>query len=155
MPIVFWASFEPWAKAMNAAEPTCKRRKRLAIGLRLDRRKTQYSATIKAKAMKKPSSGEVTIGISTLLTMPLMLSAPVPAATIVAPRRPPISAWLLELGRPCCQVMRFQVIAPMSAAAMTTWVVVASSTSPLAIVLATAVPANAPMKLNAVAMRMA
>ena len=27
MPIVFWASFEPWAKAMNAAEKTCSRRK--------------------------------------------------------------------------------------------------------------------------------
>ena len=39
--------------------------------------------------------------------------------------------------------------------AITTCVVVASLTSPLAIVLATAVPANAPMKLNAVAMRMA
>ena len=155
MPIVFWASFEPWANAMNAAEPTCKRRNRAAIGFRCDRRKIQYRATMKAKAMTKPSSGEVTIGISTLLTMPLMFSAPVPAATIVAPSRPPISAWLLELGRPCCQVMRFQAIAPMSAAAMTTWVVVASSTSPLAMVLATAVPANAPMKLNAVAMRMA
>ena len=70
------------------------------------------------KAMKKPSSGEVNIGISTLLTMPLILSAPVPAATIVAPSRPPMSAWLLELGRPCCQVMRFQAIAPMSAAAI-------------------------------------
>ncbi len=41
MPIVFWASFEPWAKAMNAAEPTCRRRKRTAIGLRLDDRKIQ------------------------------------------------------------------------------------------------------------------
>ena len=38
---------------------------------------------------------------------------------------------------------------------MTTWVVVASSTRPLAMVLATAVPANAPMKLNAVAMMIA
>ena len=62
--------------------------------------------------MKKPSSGEVIIGMSTLLTMPLIFSAPVPAATIVAPRRPPISAWLLELGRPCCQVIRFHAIAP-------------------------------------------
>ena len=56
--------------------------------------------------------------------MPLTLSAPTPAPMIVAPSRPPISAWLLELGRPCCQVMRFQVIAPMSAAATIAWVVV-------------------------------
>ena len=46
---------------------------------------------------------------------------------------------------------RFQAIAPMSAAATTAWVVVCSSTSPAPIVFATAVPANAPMKLNAVA----
>ena len=41
MPIVFWASFEPWAKAMNAAEKTWSRRNRRAIGLRCERRKTQ------------------------------------------------------------------------------------------------------------------
>ena len=80
-----------------------------------------------------------------------MLSAPTPAAMIVAPIRPPIRAWLLELGRPSRQVMRFQVIAPMSAAATIAWVVVVSSTRPAPIVLATAVPANAPMKLKAVA----
>ena len=87
--------------------------------------------------------------------MPLTFSAPVPTPMIVAPSRPPISAWLLELGRPCCQVIRFQAIAPMSAAATIAWVVVWSSTRPLPIVVATAVPANAPMKLNAVAIRMA
>ena len=105
--------------------------------------------------MVKPRIGEVIIGMSTLLTMPSMFSAPNPAPMIVAPSRPPMSAWLLELGRPRCQVMRFQVIAPMSAAATMAWVVVASFTRPLPMVLATAVPRNAPMKLNAVAIRMA
>ena len=38
------------------------------------------------------------IGISTLSMMPSTLNAPGPAATSVAPSRPPISAWLLELG---------------------------------------------------------
>ena len=28
MPIVFWASLEPWAKAMNPADTTWRRRKR-------------------------------------------------------------------------------------------------------------------------------
>ena len=51
--------------------------------------------------------------------------------------------------------MRFQAIAPRSAAATTACVVEASSTSPDPIVLATAVPANAPMKLNDAAMRIA
>ena len=43
----------------------------------------------------------------------------------------------------------------MSAATTTACVVVASSTRPLPIVFATAVPANAPMKLNDAAMRIA
>ena len=64
-------------------------------------------------------------------------------------------AWLLELGRPSHHVSRFQTIAPMSAAATIACVVLASLTSPAPIVLATAVPAKAPMKLNAVAMAMA
>ncbi len=64
-------------------------------------------------------------------------------------------AWLLELGSPRRQVMRFQMIAPMIAAATTAWVVVASLTSPEPIVLATAVPAKAPMKLNEAAIRIA
>ena len=46
-------------------------------------------------------------------------------------------------------------MAPISAAPTTAWVVVASSTSPAPIVLATAVPAKAPMKLNAAAIRIA
>ncbi len=64
-------------------------------------------------------------------------------------------AWLLELGRPSRQVIRFQAIAPRSDAATTACVVVASSTRPAPIVLATAVPANAPMKLNEAAIRIA
>ena len=64
-------------------------------------------------------------------------------------------AWLLELGRPSHHVSRFQTIAPRSAAATIACVVLASLTRPAPIVLATAVPANAPMKLNAVAMAMA
>ncbi len=43
-------------------------------------------------------------------------------------------------------------MAPMSAAMTTASVVVSSLTRPAPIVLATAVPANAPMKLNAAAM---
>ena len=83
---------------------------------------------------------------------PWTLIAPNPAATMVAPSSPPMSAWLDELGRPSHHVMRFQVMAPMSDAATIAWVVVSSFTRPAPIVLATAVPANAPMKLNAVAM---
>ena len=99
--------------------------------------------------------GDVTSGTMTLFQMPGRLSWSAPAPTIVAPSSPPISAWLLELGRPSHQVMRFQMIAPISAAATIACVVLASLTRPAPMVLATAVPANAPMKLNAAAMRMA
>ena len=63
-----------------------------------------------------------------------------------------MSAWLEELGREYHHVMRFQAMAPSRAAATMASVVVASSTSPDPMVLATAVPANAPRKLNAAAM---
>ena len=47
MPIVFWASLEPWAKAMNPAENTWSRRNRdagPAIGLRVSAVKIQLSS---------------------------------------------------------------------------------------------------------------
>jgi hypothetical protein len=97
-------------------------------------------------------TGEVTIGTSTLLQMPWLSSAPVPAAMRPAPISPPMMAWLDELGMPYHQVMRFQAMAPMSAAATIAWVATPSTRMPLAIDFATAVPANAPMKLKAAAM---
>jgi hypothetical protein len=127
----------------------------LARGRRAKPRKIHIRTTIRVRAMKNPSSGEVNSGISTLLTTPSHLTAPVPLAAIVAPSRPPMRAWLEELGRPSHQVIRFQVMAPMRAAATTTWVVVCSSTRPAPMVLATAVPAKAPMKLKEAAMRSA
>ena len=99
--------------------------------------------------------GDVTSGTRTLSRIPSRLSWSNPAPTIVAPSSPPMSAWLLELGRPSHHVRRFQTIAPRSAAATIACVVLASLTRPAPIVLATAVPANAPMKLNAVAIAMA
>ncbi len=63
-----------------------------------------------------------------------------------------MSAWLEELGSEYHHVMRFHAMAPRSAPATMAWVVVASSTRPDPMVLATAVPANAPMKLKAAAM---
>ncbi len=66
-----------------------------------------------------------------------------------------MSACELELGIPKYQVMRFQMIAPTRAAMTIACVVDASSTMPEPIVVATAVPANAPMKLNVDAIRIA
>ena len=86
------------------------------------------------------------MGMMTLLMMPSIWSAPNPAATIVAPSRPPMSACDDELGMPNHHVNRFQAMAPMSAAMTTASVVVSTSTRPAPMVLATAVPAKAPAK---------
>jgi hypothetical protein len=100
----------------------------------------------------KPRIGELISGTITLAQTPSHFTAPAPTAIIVAPSRPPMSAWLEELGSPSHHVIRFHAIAPRSAAATMTWVVVFSSTNPAPMVLATAVPAKAPMKLKNVAM---
>jgi hypothetical protein len=71
-----------------------------------------------------------------------------PTAASTAPSSPPIRAWLDELGMPSRQVMRFQTIAPMRAAATTSCPASPSGgvASPDAIVFATAVPLRAPTK---------
>ena len=102
-----------------------------------------------------PTTGDEMSGTRTLPTTPLHFTEPMPAARIVAPSRPPIRAWLLELGIPRRHVSRFQAIAPRSAAITMAWDVVVSLTRPDPMVCATAVPANAPMKLNEAAMRIA
>ena len=77
--------------------------------------------TMTARPRTKPMIGEVTSGMSTLSRMPSMFHESIPAAANDAPSSPPISAWLLELGIPARQVIRFQTMAPMRAAATTSW----------------------------------
>src|SRR3954462_14089681 len=125
---------------------TCSRRKPVVMGRRRAFLNSQNSATTSASATKYPIRGDVTIGTRTLSQIPSGFSADGPDAISVAPIRPPINAWLLDEGSPRLHVIRFQVIAPISAAATTAVVDVASSTRPEPMVLATAVPAKAPMK---------
>ncbi len=70
---------------------------------------------------------------------------------------PPISAWLDDDGIPSRQVIRFQVMAPISAAATTIWPSspVGVVAIPEAIVLATAVPVSAPTKFAVADIRIA
>ena len=75
-------------------------------------------ASISEKASAKPTSGETTIGITTLSTITAQCTR-LPAA-IAAPTRPPMRACEDDDGRPKYQVMRFQAIAPMSPAITTT-----------------------------------
>ena len=60
-----------------------------------------------------------------------------PAAAIVDPTTPPMSAWLELEGRPMYHVIRFHVIAPTRPARTMLSVIASESTRPLAIVAAT------------------
>src|SRR6266576_175823 len=117
IPIVFWASFEPWLNAMNAAETSWRRRKRSLIRWGFARLKTFRRMTMSRNPPTTPAIGEPTSGRITLLMTPSTLIAPAPTDATTAPSSPPIRAWLDELGMPNRHVTRFQTIAPTSAAA--------------------------------------
>src|SRR5688572_23000095 len=122
----------------------------------------RYSSPRISTPSRKPKNGEVTIGRKTFHSRPLFelqpsspsfdqISAPqlLCAADSAAPHRPPISACEDDDGSPRHHVIRFQTIAPSSAQISTCEVTATTSVStrPEAIVLATAVPANAPIRL--------
>ena len=92
IPIVFWASFEPWLKAMNAADTICNRRNRSLIRRGLARRKTFRITTIAANPIAMPRIGDRTSGTMTLPMTPSTLIAWAPIEAMTAPRRPPIRA---------------------------------------------------------------
>ena len=96
--------------------------------------------------------GASTAGSSTLPTRLANLTASAPAATQVAPIRPPINACDELEGSPTSQVSRFHTIAPTSPAKITVGVIFVSSTSPLEIVFATWTDRNAPTRLRTPAM---
>src|SRR4249919_3850805 len=120
-----------------------------------------YSSAMISAPSRKPASGEVTIGRNTFHSRPLLLlHSPsgcdqistcqlLCAAASAAPHSPPISAWDEEAGSPRHQVNRFQMMPPISAQRITCEVTVMTSVSirPDAMVLATAVPQNAPTRL--------
>ena len=100
----------------------------------------------KAKASKKPSVGDTTIKTN-VFSMPPNTTASNPPAINAEPTKPPISAWLLEEGRPKYQVTRSHVIAPISPASMTYTVENSGCIIPLPTVAAIAVPKiNGPAK---------
>ena len=108
------------------------------------------SSTMNANPIASPRSGDETSGTRTLPAKLAHWTASAPDDAQAAPIRPPMRAWLLELGMASAQVMRFQVIAPSSAAARTmapSLRIIWSWTMPEPIVPATAVPkTSAPRK---------
>src|SRR5690348_8246006 len=143
-PMVFCASFVPCAREIRAAEPTCPTRKpwpRTSLAADLVIRYTEY---VPIAAMRPAITGESTAGIRTLDTMPCHFTAPAPAAAMVDPTTPPISAWDELDGIPRYHVARFHAMPPASPANTTvsvTWVLL---TKPLAMVAATLNDRKAP-----------
>src|ERR1700733_13241636 len=93
-------------------------------------------------------TGEKTAGSTTFETRPFHRTACPPAAAMVAPIPPPMSACDELDGMPKSQVTRFQVIPPARPAATTVSVTSLVSTRPLAIVAATASDRNAPTRFR-------
>jgi hypothetical protein len=104
------------------------------------------------KASRNPTMGESTIGMTTFSRMPAHCT--VFAEAMAAPTRPPMSACEDDDGSPNHQVMRFQTIAPISAASTTSsplspW---GATMMPEPTVSATPVPRNAPTRFIDAAM---
>src|SRR5262245_10775564 len=98
--------------------------------------------------MSPATTGDAIAGMMTFETRPSNLTAPVPAAAIVAPTTPPISACEDDDGRPNHHVARFQQIAPTSPPNTTVGVIAPASTIPPAMVAATLSEMNAPTKFR-------
>src|SRR5215469_17351859 len=93
-------------------------------------------------------TGDATAGITTFWARLCQLTAAPPAAAIVDPMTPPMSACDELDGMPSSQVSRFQMIPPARPAATTVSVTLLVETRPLAIVAATARERNAPTKFS-------
>ena len=97
-------------------------------------------------------NGDRIAGTITVWTRLCQLTSCDAVAAIVAPITPPMSAWLELDGIVKYQVIRFQVIAPISAARTSTSPSPPASTSgltiPFAIVAATEIEMNAPAKFR-------
>src|SRR6478735_3893610 len=124
------------------------------------------STNISNAPPKKPTTGELNIGSTTLGQRPMAWplasvvaqtsTAQLPLAVAsAAPHKPPIRAWLELDGRPSHQVIRFQMIAPIRALKIVTMLTTPASTMPPLMVFATAVPASAPTRLKKAASQIA
>src|SRR5215475_7299442 len=103
---------------------------------RTDAQDTMASSTV---AKKNPISGDSAMA-ATAFDKPLQTAAEIPALATPLPTRPPIRACELDDGMPNPQVIRFQTIAPISAAKITWASTTDGSMIPVPMVLATLSP---------------
>src|ERR1700754_3610793 len=118
MPIVFCASLPPWPSEYSEAEPNCRMRNARSTANGVDRTDAQDTMATSTSASRNPTSGGRTMA-SSAFDRPLQTAAEIPALATPPPSSPPISACELLEGMPAIQVIRFQTIAPVSAAKIT------------------------------------
>ena len=154
-PIVFCASFAPWLNDTHVEDAIWPSRKLRLAGPGCTRANSHSRASRTRNAESPATTGATSAGITTLCAMPCQSTPFVPDWTRAAPTRPPISACDELDGSPSRHVIRFQAIAPTSAAKIVCCVARCASTIPLLTVFATAVVRNAPARFAAAAMRTA
>ena len=114
-PIVFWASWRPWPRAIAAADAVWAslkpRLSRCGFALRKHPHDRRASA---GTPRPKATTGDTNIGMTTFCST--VSQETVTPAAIAAPTRPPMRACEEDDGRPKYQVMRFQLMAPSSPA---------------------------------------
>src|SRR3984957_3359024 len=147
-PIVFCASLVPCASETTQAEPTCPIRKPCLRAPSVSDLVIRYSSQVPQAATQAAMIGERMAGRPPWETSPCQSTALPPAAAMVEPITPPISACEELDGIPSSQVSRFQMMPPASPAATTVRVTLLVETRPLAMVAATARERNAPTKLS-------
>ena len=107
----------------------------------VERTDSQDTIATSTSASRNPTSGDSTIA-SSVFDRPVQTAAEIPAFAMPAPTSPPISACELDEGIPSAQVIRFQTMAPTSAAKITVASTTLGSMMPVPIVLATWSPNN-------------
>src|ERR1700722_1276965 len=147
-PIVFCASLVPCASETMEADPIWPIRKPCPRAPSDMLRLIRYSSQVPLAATSAAMTGESPAGMMTLENRSSHCTADPPAAAIVEPMTPPISACDELDGIPNSQVSRFQMMPPASPANTTVSVTTPVSTRPLAIVAATVSDRNAPTKLR-------
>src|SRR5216684_7573930 len=130
MPMVFCASLPPWPSEYSDAETNCRMRKARSTANGVERTESHDTIATSTSASRNPTSGDSTMA-SSVLVSPLQTAADRPAFAIPPPTSPPISACELEDGIPSAQVIRFQTMAPISAAKITLVSIIEGSMIPV------------------------
>ncbi len=136
IPMVFWASLRPWLMLKIAAEKSCRcLKKRLEDSTLLLRERFRVTAINKNPKIN-PIKGDIMMKLDVFM-MPFQTRISNPPFTRPAPIKPPIRACEELLGRPKYHVIRFQMMAPLTAEMSKTLSTMDGLTMPVPMVFAT------------------